>query len=324
VRGIHQGFLCAAILLAAVPGNGLAQSYPSRPITMVVPFPAGGPSDVLARILGQGMGSSLGQPVIVENVGGAAGSIGVTRAQRSTPDGYTVVLGNLGTHVFNGAIYTLGYNLLTDFSGIAQLPSNQQLLIVSNNTPAANVRELIAWVKSHPDKVTGAMSGTGSPSHLAALYFQTTIGTPFQLVPYRGQSLAMQDLVAGRVDILFDQVSSALPFVRNGQVRALAVTSNTRLTAAPDIPTVDEAGLPGFYTSQWFGLWAPQGTPENVIRKLNAAVVATLSDPAVRSRLEDLGLAIPPNDQLTPAALTKLQKAEIEKWWPIIKKFDLH
>jgi tripartite-type tricarboxylate transporter receptor subunit TctC len=269
------------------------------------------------------MRTSLGQAVVVENVTGAAGSIGVSRVQRAVPDGYTIVLGNLGTHVFNGAIYTLGYDLLTGFAGVAQLPSNHQLLVVSNETPADNLAQLIAWVKSHRDKVTGATAGVGSPSHLSALYFQKTIGVQFQLVPYRGTSQAMQDLVAGQVDILFDQVSSALPFVRSGRIKALAVTSATRLSVAPAIPTVDEAGLPGFYTSQWFGLWAPQGTPESVVRKLNLAVVETLSDRAIRSRLEDLGSVIPPRDQQTPEALAKLQKAEIEKWWPIIKASDL-
>jgi tripartite-type tricarboxylate transporter receptor subunit TctC len=270
------------------------------------------------------MHASLGQPLVVENVGGAAGSIGVSRAQRAAPDGYTIVLGNLGTHVFNGAIYPLGYDLRTGFAAVAQLPANPQLLVVSNATPAANVAELIGWINSHPDKVTGATSGTGSPSHLAALYFQETIGTRFQLVPYRGQSQSMQDLIAGRVDILFDQVSSALPFVRSGRVKALAVLSATRLATAPEIPTVDESGLPGFYAAQWFGLWAPHGTPEAAIRKLNAAAVETLGDSAVRSRLDDLGLVVPPREQQTPEALAQLQNAEVAKWWPIIKAYDLH
>jgi tripartite-type tricarboxylate transporter receptor subunit TctC len=321
---IHRSLLLGAALLAAGTISCFSQSYPSRPITMVVPFPAGGPSDVLARVLSEGMRPSLGQPVIIENVGGAAGSIGVTRVQRAAPDGYTIVLGNLGTHVFNGAIYPLGYDLLTGFTSVAQLPANHQLLVVSNNTPVANVTELIAWIKSHADKVTAATAGPGSPSHLSALYFQETIGTRYQLVPYRGTSQAMQDLVSGRVNMLFDQVSSVLPSVRNGSIKALAVTSATRLTAAPGIPSVDEAGLPGFYTSVWFGLWAPPGTPEAVVRKLNGAVVDALANPEIRSRMEDLGLAIPPRDQQTPEALNKLQKVEIEKWWPLIKTLDAH
>ncbi len=324
MRAYSRCLLLAAILVGADPLGCFAQSYPARPITMVVPFPAGGPSDVLARVLTPGMRAALGQPVIVENVGGAAGSIGVNRAQRAAPDGYTIVLGNLGTHVFNGAIYPLGYDLRTGFTAVAQLPANHQLLVVSNTTPAASVGELVAWIKSHPDKVTGAMSGTGSPSHLAALYFQQTIGTRFQLVPYRGQSQSMQDLVAGRVDLLFDQVSSALPFVRSGRVKALAVLSPTRLAAAPEIPTTDESGLPGLYATQWFGLWAPQGTPEEAIRKLNAAVVATLADATVRARLDDLGLVVPSRDQQTPEALASLQNAEAAKWWPIIRAYDLH
>ena len=324
MHSIHRSLLLVAALLSAATVSCFSQSYPSRPITMVVPFPAGGPSDVLARVLSEGMRVSLGQPVMIENVSGAAGSIGVSRVQRAAPDGYTIVLGNLGTHVFNGAIYPLGYDLLTGFKSVAQLPANHQLLVVSHNTPASNVTELIAWTKSHADKVTAATAGPGSPSHLSALYFQGTIGTRYQLVPYRGTSQAMQDLVAGRVNILFDQVSSVLPSVRNGNIKALAVTSATRLTAAPDIPTVDEAGLPGFYTSVWFGLWAPPGTPEAVVRKLNGAVVDALANTEIRSRMEDLGLAIPPRDQQTGEALTKLQKAEIEKWWPIIKTFDVH
>jgi tripartite-type tricarboxylate transporter receptor subunit TctC len=312
-----------AAIVSSASRNVAGQAFPTRPVTMVVPFPAAGPADVLARILSERMRVSLGQSVIVENLGGAAGSIAVGRVARAVPDGYTVVLGNLGTHVFNGAIYALGYDVVNDFEPVALLPSNNQLIIASNATPANNLRELVAWVKSNADKVTCGTAGPGSPSHIAAAYFQSTIGVRFQLVPYRGTPQVIQDLVAGQVDIVFDQVSSSLPQVRAGKIKAFAVTAKSRLAAVPEIPSVDEAGLPGFYTTFWFGLWAPKGTHGSIIERLNSALVETLADATVRSRLRDLGSEIPPREQQTPQALAGLQKSEIEKWWPIIKAANI-
>ena len=237
------------------------QAFPTRSVTMVVPFPAAGPADVLARVLVEPMRKSLGQPLIIENVSGAAGSIATGRVARAAPDGYTVVLGNLGTHVFNGAIYTLPYDLLNDFEPVAQLPSNNQLIIASNATPGNNLKELIAWLKANADKATAGTAGPGAPSHVTAVYFQTTIGTKFQLVPYRGTPQVIQDLIAGQIDIVFDQVSSALPQVRGGKIKAFAVTAKNRLEAAPEIPSVDEAGLPGFYTRSGSACGRPRARP---------------------------------------------------------------
>jgi tripartite-type tricarboxylate transporter receptor subunit TctC len=322
----RRRFLHLAAAAAALPvlsRSAWAQAFPTRPVTLIVPFPAAGPADVLARGLSDRMGTALGQSVVVEDISGAAGSIAVGRVARAAPDGYTLVLGNLGTHVVNGAIYSLNYDLVNDFEPIALLPSNNQLIIASKATPANNLRELISWVKQNSAKVTGGTAGLGSPSHIAAAYFQSMIGVQFQLVPYRGTPQVLSDLIAGRVDLLFDQASSSLAQVRGGNIKAFAVTAKSRLAAAPEIPSVDEAGLPGFYTTFWFGLWAPKGTPGRIIDRLNTALVDTLADATVRSRLGELGSEIPPREQQTPQALAALQKAEIEKWWPIIKAANI-
>jgi len=299
------------------------QAYPTRPITMVVPFPAGGPTDTVGRIVAERMRVSLGQPIIIENVTGAGGTIGVGRVARAVPDGYTVSVGFLGTHVLNGAIYPLQYDVLNDFEPVALLASNPQLIVAKNATPAKSLNELIAWLKGNPGKASQGTAGVGSPAHVSGAYFQKETGTHFQFVPYRGAAPAMQDLIAGQIDLMFDQALNSLPHVRAGKIKAYAVTADARLASAPEIPTVDEAGLPRFYISIWSGMWAPKGTPKNVVAKLNAAVVDALAHPTVRHQLADLGQEVPPRDQQTSEALRAFQKAEIEKWWPIIKAANI-
>jgi tripartite-type tricarboxylate transporter receptor subunit TctC len=311
-----------ALVIAAVLGNispAAAQTYPSRAISLLVAFSAGGPTDTLARIVAERMARALGQTVLVENVTGAGGSIGVGRVVRAAPDGYTIGIGHIGTHVVNGAIYQLPYDLLRDLEPVALIASNPQLIVAKNGIPAKDLKELVAWVKANQNKVSIGTGGAGTPSHVSGVYFKNTTGAQLEIVHYRGSAPAIQDVVAGHVDMIFDQASNALPQVRAGKVKAYAVTSKTRIGAAPDIPTVDEAGLPGFYMAVWHGIWVPKGTPKEVIAKLNAAIVESLADPAVRKRLADLGQDIPPRAQQTPEGLGAYHKAEIEKWWPIIK-----
>ncbi len=313
----------AAVAMPSVSQVARAQAYPSRPLTMVVPFAAGGPTDTIGRIMGERMRASLGQTVIIENVTGAAGSIGVGRVARAAPDGYTVGIGHWSTHVVNGAIYQLPYDVLNDFEPISLVAANAQLAVVRKSLPANNLKELIDWLKANPDKASQGTAGAGSASHVSGAYFQKATGTRFQFVPYRGTGPAMQDLVAGQIDLMFDQAANSLPQVRNGNVKAFAVTAKSRLPSAPDIPTMDEAGMPGFYISVWHALWTPKGTPKDINAKLTAAVVEALADPAVRRRLEELGQDIPPRDQQTPEVLLAHHKAEIEKWWPIIKAANI-
>lgn len=312
-------FVLAFVAFAGF-GQAAAQPYPSRPITMVVPFGAGGPTDAVARIIGERMRQALGEPVLVENVTGASGTIGVGRVARAAPDGYTVVLGNWPTFVVNGAIFNLPYDLLNDFEPVALLPSNPYVVVSKKDLPAKDLKELIAWLKANPDRASGGTAGPGSGQHVSALYFQSVTGTRFQFVPYRaGSSDIMRDLVAGHLDLSFDQAISSLPYIRNGQVKAYAVTSKNRLQAAPDIPSVDEAGAPGVYISTWFGLWFPKGVSPEAVQKLGAAAREALADPAVRQRLSELGQEIPPPEQQTSQGLAAFHRAEIERWWPLIK-----
>ncbi|MDO9062611.1 MAG: tripartite tricarboxylate transporter substrate binding protein BugD [Bradyrhizobium sp.] len=316
---MRRSVLAALTAMLAFGGIARADNFPSRPITIVVPFAAGGPSDVMARILGERMKTTLGESVLVENVTGAGGSIGVGRALRSPPDGYTISFGHLGTHVANGAIYKLGYDLVTDLEPVALLPSNPMIVVSKNAVPAKTLKELLEWLKAKPAPATAGTAGAGSGSHIAGLYLENITGTKLQYVPYRGTGPAMNDLVAGQIDLIVDQLSNSINQVRAGNIRGYAVTDNKRAVSAPDIPTTDEAGLPGFHMTLWSGLWVPKGTPGDIVARLNAAAVEALNDPAVRKQMENLGLQMPPKDKLSPAALGDWQKAEIAKWWPMIK-----
>jgi len=312
--------LLAACAAWTTIAGAMAQTYPSQPITVIVPFPAGGPVDTLARILNEPMRASLGQPVIVENVSGAGGSIAVARIARAAPDGHTIILGNWTSYVGTPAIYPMQLDVRKDFEPIALVAISQLMIVGRKSFPADDVRQLIAWLKANPDKATAGTIGVGSPSHVGGLHFQSLTGTRFQFVPYRGAAPALQDLIAGQIDLRFGaEGSQMLPYLRSGAAKAFAIMGGTRWFAAPDIPTIDEAGVPGLHLSFWQAFWAPRATPKAVIDRLNAAVVAALADPAVRARLVDLGQQIPAREQQTPEALAAFHKAEIEKWWPIIK-----
>ena len=310
--------LFALIASIAAVTSAAAQTYPNKSITIIVPFAAGGPSDALSRIMGEHMKGTLGQSFVIENVTGAAGSIGVGRSVRSAPDGYTISFGHLGTHVANGAIYPLPYNLLTDLEPVVLLPSNPMVVVSKNALPTKNLKELLAWLKAN--QPTAGTAGAGSGSHLAGVYLQSLTGLKLQYVPYRGTAPALTDLVGGQIDIIVDQASNSMQQIRSGGIRAYAITDTKRLKAAPEIPTAEEAGLPGFHMTMWSALWAPKGTPKDVIARLNTAAVTAMADPAVQKRLNDLGLEVPAREQQTPQALGVWHKAEIDKWWPIVKK----
>ncbi len=311
--------IMSALMVLSGIASVQAQTYPSRPVTLVVPYPPGGTSDLIARILSEPMKASLGQPIIIENVGGAGGTIGVGRVARAAPDGYTLGIGNVSTYVLNGAAYALSYDLLKDFEPIALLTSNPLMIVAKNSAPAADLKSLVSWIKANRDQISVATVGAGSSAHIAGVYFENTIGIRFNFVPYRGGAPAVQDLVSGQVDLMFIQATDAVPYVRAGRIKGFAVTASKRMPSVPDVPTVDEAGLPGFYMIIWNGLWVPKATPKAVTAKLNAAAIQALADPTVQQRLADLGQELPPLDRLTPDALAAQQKAEAEKWWPIIR-----
>ncbi|HEY1543165.1 MAG TPA: tripartite tricarboxylate transporter substrate-binding protein [Xanthobacteraceae bacterium] len=306
----------AAAMLLNAP-SGFAADYPTSSITLVVPFAAGGPTDTLGRMLARRMNAVLGQSVIVQNVTGAGGSLGVGRVVHAEPDGYTVSLGNWSTHVINGAIYPLDYDLISDLKPVALLPSAPQLIVARNDVPATNLKDLVAWLKGR--NVNVGTAGVGSAGHVSSLLFERQTGAKFVFVHYRGAGPAMVDMVRGTLDVMFDQASNSLPHVRAGEIKAFAVTSEARLSVAPDIPTVDEAGLPNFHVSVWSGLWVPKATPNSVVARLNAAVRAALADTALQEKLIALGLDLPKPDAMSPEALARLQRAEIDKWWPIVK-----
>jgi tripartite-type tricarboxylate transporter receptor subunit TctC len=318
VKALRLAAALAAILIGI--GGALAQTYPARPIAMIVPFPPGGAVDPVARIIAERMKAPLHQSIVIENVAsGGNGVLGVGRVARAAPDGYTIGFGNWSTYVINGAIYALPYDVLNDFEPIALVASTPQVIVGSKTVPAKDLRELVAWLKANPGKASLGTVGVGSATHIAGLFFQKQTDTRLLIVPYRGAAQAMQDLLGAQLDLFMPQATLALPQAHAGTIRAYAVMADKRIASGPDIPTVDEAGAPGLYLSSWSGLWAPKGTPQPIIRMLNAAAREALADAGVRMRLADLGQVVPPPEQQTPEALGAFQRAEAAKWWPIIK-----
>ena len=311
--------LAAGAAATMAPGVARAQAYPSRPINMVVPVPAGGALDTIARIVAEGMRASLGQPVVIENVTGASGSIGVGRVARAAPDGYSIIYGALVTHVINAAVLTLPYDVIADFEPIALIAATPWLIAVKKDLPASDLAGLIAWLKANPDKASSGTAGPGSPSHLGGILFQNITGTRFQSIPYRGTAPVIPDLVAGQIDMAILDPITCLPQFRAGRIKVFAVMAKSRTATAPEVPTVDEAGVSGLHISPWHAIWAPKGTPKDVIARLNGAVVDTLADPAVRQKLADQSYDIGPRQEQTPEYLGAFLKAETEKWGPIIK-----
>jgi tripartite-type tricarboxylate transporter receptor subunit TctC len=311
--------MTAILLGLASTVTAAAQDYPTRPVTMIVPFPAGGATDTLARFLAEQMRAVLGQSVIIENVAGAAGSIGVGRAVRSPADGYTLSIGTSTTHMLTGGLYALPFDLLNDLEPVILLGSEPLLIVGKNSLPADDLKELIAYLKANPDKASVGIAGVGATGHLTGIALQKATGTTFQFVPYRGNAPAMQDLLAGQIDFMIEPSSNFKSLLGTKSVKPFAITGTSRLPSSPDIPTADEAGLPGFFASLWYGLWVPKGTPKDIVAKLNAAMVQVLAHPMTRQRLGDLGIQISAVDQQSPEALRAFQKAEAARWWPIMK-----
>jgi tripartite-type tricarboxylate transporter receptor subunit TctC len=313
---MKQFVVVLALAISASIAGAQAETFPSRPITLVVPFPPGGSTDIAARIMAERMRGPLGQSVIVENVGGAGGSIGVRRVARGTPDGYTIDIGQWDTHV-GSIIYSLDYDLQKDFAPIGLITVNPQLMVARKDLPAGNLKELVAWMKANPGKIN--FVNQNAAGNVSGVLFENLTGQKVQLIPYRGAGPAMTDLISGQVDLLVVQGAIALAQIKGGRIKALANLSPTRSAAMPDIPTSDESGVPGLYMAGWFGFWAPKGTPKEIVAKLNAAMTEALADPAVVARFTDLGLDVAPRAQQTPEGLAAFQQAEIDKWWPIIK-----
>jgi tripartite-type tricarboxylate transporter receptor subunit TctC len=317
-----------ALLIAAFIGLGwsnacAAQDYPARPISMIVPFPAGGATDTVARFLSEKIRAILGQPVIIENVGGAAGTLGVGRAVRSAADGYTLSIGTSTTHMLTGGLYALPFDLLKDLEPVIEIGSEPLLIVGKKSLPADDLKALIAWLKANPDKASVGIAGVGATGHLTGISFQKATGTKFQFVPYRGNGPAMQDLLAEQIDFMIEPSSNFKALLAAGNVKPFAITGRTRLPSSPNISTADEAGLPGFFASLWYGLWVPKGTPKEIIAKLNASMSQILADPQVKQRFEELGIQITPINQQSPEALRDLQKVEAERWWPIMKASNI-
>ena len=315
--------IALAFAVFVVVSGAAAQTYPTRPVTVIVPFAAGGVTDIVARIVSERMKTALGQSVIIENVSGAGGTIGVTRLFRAAPDGYTLVVGQWTSHVGAGAIYPVTFDYLNDFEPVSMLSVAPLWIVGRSNLPAKDLPELIAWLKANPDKASAATTGLGSGIHMCLVYFQNMTGTRFPLAPYRGAAPLMQDMLAGQIDLSCPEAGQTLPQYRAGNIKAYAVLTQKRWFAAPDVPTIDEAGVPGLHFPFWHAIWAPKGTPKDVIARLNAAVVETLADPGVRQRFNELGHEIAPREQQSPAALAAYHKAEIDKWWPIIKAANI-
>ncbi len=316
---LRRRFLALAACVAALAAASLAtaETYPSRPVTIIVPFAAGGPTDMVARVIADKMQGPLGQALVIENVAGAGGSIAATRVARATADGYTLEIGNNGSNLLVGALYALPVDIVKDFAPVAELTVNPQIIVSRNTLPAANLKELLAWLKDNQNSVSVGIAG--AVAEVSVVNFETMTGMKFQHVPYRGAAPAIQDLVAGHIDLMVDQLSNSVPQIKAGTVRAYALAARIRSPALPDVPTTDEAGLPGFYGALWHGLWAPKGTPADVIAKLNSAVKQSLADPSVQQKLAAVGQDIVRPDRQTPEGLGAFQRAEMEKWFPIVK-----